>query len=83
MGDSIEEMDGDIIEMDDDKTDVTSQYKEKNWGKDENGQKVVDGYSFRGKQSFQKVVEGFKNIMKRGVENDFNGTKFKALDIRK
>ena len=77
------EMD-DIIEIEmDDNTDVTSQYKEKQWGKDENGLKVVDGYSFRGKQSFLKVVEGFRNILKRGKENDFNGTKFKALDIRK
>ena len=74
----------DIIEIEmDDNTDVTSQYKEKQQGKDENGLKVVDGYSFRGKQSFLKVVEGFRNILKRGKENDFNGTKFKALDIRK
>ena len=49
----------------------------------ENGKKVVDGYSFRGKQSFLKVVEGFKTILKRGIENDFNGTKFKALNRRK
>ena len=69
--------------IDDGVFDVTSQFKEKNWGKDENGLKVVDGYSFRGKQTFLKVVEGFKNIMKKGIENDFNGIMFKALDTRK
>ena len=53
--------------IDDGVFDVTSQFKEKNWGKDENGLKVVDGYSFRGKQTFLKVVEGFKNIMKKTI----------------
>ena len=61
----------------------TSLYKEKNWGKDVSGQQIVDGYSFRGKQSFLKVVEGFKSIMIKGRENEFNGTIFKALDVRK
>ena len=74
------EIKNDII---DDEFDVTSQFKEKNWGKNENGQKVVDGYSFRGKQTFLKVVEGFKNIMKKGIENELDGTIFTALDSRK
>ena len=76
-----------IIEIKDDiidvEIDITSQFKEKNWGKEQNGLKVVDGYSFRGKQPFLKVVEGFKSIMKKGIENEFNGILFTALDIRK
>ena len=70
-------------EVNDDSFDVTTLYTEKNWGKEENGQQVVDGYSFRGKQSFLKVVEGFKTFLRKGVENEFNETIFKALDIRK
>ena len=49
-----------IIEIKDDiidvEIDITSQFKEKNWGKDKNGLKVVDVYSFHGKQTFFKVV---------------------------
>ena len=88
MGDTIEDK-ADIIEIENedantnDHFDVTSLYKEKNWGKDVSGQQIVDGYSFRGKQSFLKVVEGFKSIMIKGKENEFNGTIFKALDVRK
>ena len=66
MGDITEDK-ADIIEIENEITndlfDVTSLYKEKNWGKDASGKQIVDGYSFRGKQSFLKVVEGFKSIL--------------------
>ena len=55
--------------FDDDEFDAKSQFEEKNWGKDKNGLKVVDVYSFHGKQTFFKVVEGVKNTIKKGIEN--------------
>ena len=63
--------------------DVPTQYKEKKWGKSEDGEYIIDGYTFRGKKSFLKVVEGFKKLMKKGIENEFNDIKFKALDVVK
>ena len=51
---------------------VPVQYKEKKWGKYEDGLYVIDGYTFRGKQSFLKVIEGFKQLMKKGKENSLD-----------
>ena len=48
-------------------------FKVKKWGKEEEGEYITDGYSFRGKTAFQKALEGFKNMMKKGVIEDVNG----------
>ena len=37
----------------------------------------------RGKQSFLKVVEGLREMMKKGVERDIKDIKYKPLDVRK
>ena len=68
--------------MNHDRDEAPSQYKEKKWGKTEDGQYIIDGYAFRGRQSFTKVVEGMKKFFKKGIEHDMDGIKTKALDAR-
>ena len=62
---------------------VSPEYTEKVWGKDVGGEYITDGYAFRGKRSFGKVVIGLKEHMKKGVENETGNVKYKALDVRK
>ena len=69
--------------MSDRNSDVLSAFKEKKWGKDEDGEYITDGYSFRGKNTFQKALEGFKNMMKKGVIENVNDIKIQVLDTRK
>ena len=56
--------------MNHDRDEAPSQYKEKKWGKTEDGQYVIDGYAFSGRQSFNKVVEGMKKFFTKGIEHD-------------
>ena len=58
-------------------------YEEKTWGKEEDGESITDGYSFRGKQSFHKIVQELKVAMKKGIQREIEGIQFKALDLRK
>ena len=69
--------------MSDNKDDVMNAFKEKKWGKEEEGEYVTDGYSFRGKTVFQKALEGFKNMMQKGFIEDINGIRIQVLDRRK
>ena len=59
-----------------------SVYDEKKWGKENGKNYIVDGYVFRGKQEFNKALEGLKDIMKKGITNEIGSVKFKALDAR-
>ena len=59
-----------------------SVYDEKKWGKENGKNYIVDGYVFRGKQEFNKALEGLKDIMKQGITNEIGSVKFKALDAR-
>ena len=54
-------------------------YSEKLWTRDD-GQ--IDGYSFRGKRSFGKALEGLKSIMVKGEQKEIEDVKYKALDKR-
>ena len=69
--------------MSDSQNDVIDAFKEKKWGKEEDGEYITDGYSFRGKNVFQKALEGFRNMMKKGVIEDINGIRIQVLDTRK
>ena len=62
---------------------ISSAYKEKKWGKDVDGEYVVDGYVFRGKLRFKKALEGLKGILKKGINAEYRGVKYKVLDERK
>ena len=35
--------------------DTPNEYKEKKWGKEEDGEYTTEGFSFRGKQAFHKA----------------------------
>ena len=57
-------------------------YKIKIWGKQIDGEFVVDGYSYKGRRSFLKALEGFKAMMVKGFVGDINGVKVEVLDSR-
>jgi hypothetical protein len=48
-----------------DQEEVSSYFKEKQWGKEDGNVYIIDGYTFRGKRMFNKAWEGLKIIMKR------------------
>ena len=58
-------------------------FKEKKWGKDIEGEHVIDGYVFRGKLRFKKAVEGLKGAMVKGNFGKYNGVKYNVKDARK
>ena len=60
-----------------------SAYKETTWGKEFDGENIVDGYNFRGKRSFDRALQGLKEVMVRGFKEEINGVEFKVLDARK
>ena len=64
-------------------SDVSSVFTEKIWGKEIDGEYITDGYSFRGKRVFSKALNGFKEMMKKGVDGKVNNVDFKVLDNRK
>ena len=61
---------------------VSSEYKEKIWGKDIGGEYIIDGYVFRGNHVFKKAVDGLRGILKKGALKEVNGLNFKVLDVR-
>ena len=62
--------------------DIPSQYKEKKWGKTQEGEYIIDGYTFKGKQSFKKAKVGLEALLKKGAKGDVEGTKYRVLDTR-
>ena len=63
-------------------SDFALEYKEKVWGKDDRGEFITDGYTFKGKRSFGKAIVGLKATLKKGVKHEIGKIKFKALDAR-
>ena len=63
-------------------SETPTEYTEKKWGKTDNGEFIVDGYTFKGKRPFKQTFLEVKDIMKKGVENETGNFKFKALDAR-
>ena len=61
---------------------VSSLYKEKKWGKTEGGEYTIDGFTYKGKKTFNEVIEGFKECLKKGFQSEINDIKFKVLDCR-
>ena len=57
-------------------------YKIKKWGKNIDGEFIVDGYSYKGRKPFLKVLEGFKSMMTKGFVGDVNGVKINVKDSR-
>ena len=61
---------------------IRSEYKESNWGKQVDGQFVVDGYKYKGRQSFGIAKEGLKDFLLKGSKHEIDGIKFRVLDVR-
>ena len=59
-----------------------SEYKEKIWGKTVDGQYIVDGFVFRGKRFFAKVVNYLQETLEKGFKKTVNGVGFRVLDTR-
>ena len=76
---SLQETNTSIMEND---KDISSAFKEETWGKTDEGEYIIDGYSFKGRRMFRKAIEGIKDMMKKGAVGELNGIKFKVLDTR-
>ena len=63
-------------------SDISSIYKEKIWGKAENGENVTDGFVFRGKRTFQRARESLEEKMRKGFKDEKNGVQYRILDTR-
>ena len=61
---------------------IPSQYKDKKWGKTLDGEYILDGYTFKGKQAFKKAKIGLEELLKKGKLGDIDGTKYRVLDTR-
>ena len=57
-------------------------YKESTWGKKVEGEYVIDGYKFKGRQPFKNTKEKLEGFLKRGLQSEINGFNFKVLDTR-
>ena len=62
------------------KSDFSSAFKERRW---ENGENITDGYVYRGKRSFDKVLKGLKENLVKGFQRNIDGIDLKVLDSRK
>ena len=71
-------------DKDDTEIDVQTptEYTEKKWGKKNSGEFIIDGFTFKGKHSFKKAKEGLEVLLKKGVQGEVNGIKFKVLDTK-
>ena len=72
----------DIKNTTDNDDDVTSAFTEKKWGREEEGKDGADGFSFRGKKSFEKVIT-IKESFVKGFRCDMNDLELRILDRRK
>ena len=61
-------------------SDFSSEHMEKPWGKQEGGEYVTDGFVYRGKRSFDKVLGDLKETLLKGFQRSINGVEFRVLD---
>lgn len=62
--------------------DLNDEFEENKWGKEDGGTFIIDGYTFKGKQAFKKAKEGLAKFLKKGLQSEVGGLKFKVLDTR-
>ena len=63
--------------------DPSSIFSEKQWNSYDNGENVTNGYVFRGKKAFEKVVNALKERLVKGTLLKLNEVTLKVLDSRK
>ena len=59
-----------------------NEFQVSNWGKKVDGEFVIDGYKFRGRQPFKRAKEGLDNLMAKGNQGEVEGIKYTVLDSR-
>ena len=59
-----------------------TEYDESTWGKNIDGVYVIDGFKFKGKQSFRKAKEDLEKQLVKGAKGEINGAEFIVLDAR-
>ena len=62
--------------------DNSKEFKEETWGKKVNGEDVIDGYKFRGRQPFKKAKEKLEKLLVRGTKFDVGNINCTVLDVR-
>ena len=60
----------------DKKEDFDDEFKISTWGKKVDGDFIIDGYKFRGRQPFKRAKEGLENLMVRGNQGEVGPKKF-------
>ena len=61
---------------------VTNAYKESTWGKKIDGEFIIDGYKFKGRQPFRRAKCEMEKLMVKGRQSEVQGLKFIVLDDR-
>ena len=59
-----------------------TEYKQRTWGKTENGEEIIDGYSFKGKQPFRRAKEGLEELFIKGAKSVIEKVEYSVLDVR-
>ena len=59
-----------------------NEFQVSTWGKKVDGEFVIDGYKFRGRQPFKRAKEGLDNLMAKGNQGEVEGIKYTVLDSR-
>ena len=59
-----------------------NEFQESTWGKKVDGEFVIDGYKFRGRQPFRRAKEGLEKLMVKGNQGEVQGIKYTVLDAR-
>ena len=62
--------------------DNSKEFKEETWGKKVDGEDVIDGYKFRGRQPFKKAKEKLEKLLVRGTKFDVGNINCTVLDVR-
>ena len=57
-------------------------YKESNWGKKVDGEYIIDGYKYKGRQAFKSTREKLEYLLQRGKQSEINGVSYTVLDTR-
>ena len=57
-------------------------YKASTWGQTVEGEYVIDGYKYKGRQPFKRTKDKLEMILHRGTQSEINGFIYKVLDRR-
>ena len=61
---------------------ISNSYKESTWGKKVDGEYMIDGYRYKGRQAFKGTREKLEFLLQRGKQSELNGVTYRVLDTR-